>query len=167
MTDNDFLKECDAVPAFSDTSDDYLVKSFEEAGEKAEAEGFTIIYPSETEILVDLDDEAAQLSFAQRFKDVREILDKTPLGPLRITSTWASKSGQGRHVVVDLGAVITETSERIAWQALLGSDHKREAIAILRKRGGVPLPSRLFKPVEKKKGKKLPTTPAQDPIDLF
>lgn len=149
MTDNDFLKECNAWPAFSATSDDYFVKDYDTAGEKAVAEGFKIIYPSFSEILVDLDDHLAQLRFAERFKEVRGILEKTPLGPLRIKSTWVSKSGEGRHVVVDLGAAITETSERIAWQALLGSDHKREAIALLRKRGGVAEPSRLFKPAEK------------------
>jgi len=146
MTHETFLEKCgqDLPPAGA--PEGYLINSFRPAAESAVSRGFTIVLPESSEILIDLDDEAAELRFIERFTDIRGILQNTPLGAPQIVATWTSKSGKGRHVVVDMRVVIYDTSERIAWQALLGSDYKREAIALLRRRGGIPTPSRLFKP---------------------
>lgn len=109
--------------------------------QKAEERGLEIKYPKPNELFVDIDNAR---DFA-RFKVLVEMFSRMET-VTRWVETPSASGGQHRHVVVTLGRNVTEF-ERIAFQAMLGSDLKRELLSYERqKTGSHPHPSVFFEP---------------------
>ena len=106
---------------------------------EAEANGLEVIVAQDNQLLLDIDSPEQEVQFAAN-KDLLAAL----WGIVNIQS-WKSKSGIGRHVVIDLPQSLTH-EQRIGLQAAMGSDGKREIIAMKRAEANDPRPSVLFKP---------------------
>lgn len=112
---------------------------------EAQEDGFTVRVAQADEILLDLDTPESELQFNDNLQ-----LFASLFGVVNVEG-WKSKS-KGRHVVVHTATKRISDAERIALQAALGSDGKREIIAIKRLRDGDTRPSVLFRPTVKKGG---------------
>lgn len=108
---------------------------------KAKQEGFDVRMPGPKEVFLDLDSDAELALYKKRRPFAERLLGCWE------KERWRSKSGQGWHVVVQCACDITP-AQRIAIQAALGSDWKREIIGVLRLLNGVEEPTTLFKPTE-------------------
>jgi hypothetical protein len=75
-------------------------------------------------LLLDLDDPNAFLQFHQMLKLLQEHIDVTKI------DEWTSRSGSGLHVVLRIDAELS-IAERAGLQACLGSDPRRELLAIV------------------------------------
>lgn len=128
-------------------------QTLDDAQQKAAERGLEIKYPKSNELFIDIDNAR---DFA-RFKTLIEMLGRTePV--VGWVDTPSASGGQHRHVVVTLSRSVSEF-ERIAFQAMLGSDLKREILSYERlKTGSCPHPTMFFepkagaKPVAKKTG---------------
>lgn len=109
------------------------------AAEQAIEQGFEVVRSNERRLLLDLDDQPAVEAYCR----VRPLLSEH-FG-FTTSTTWASKSGKGSHVVIELERPLPFIT-RIALQAALGSDGKRELLSIIRMYHGCEEPSMLFKP---------------------
>lgn len=108
---------------------------------KADERGLDIRYPAANELFVDIDT-ARDLT---RFKTCIEMFSRMEK-VLFWQDTPSASGGQHRHIVVTLGRNVTEF-ERIAFQAMLGSDLKRELLSYERsKTGSHPNPTMFFEP---------------------
>lgn len=103
-----------------DSGDD----SVDKAKQKAAAKGCGVVYPKPNELFVDID---SNRDF-QAFKEAVEIFKR--FEPVTSWTYQPSSSGlPGRyHVTVTLARVVSDF-ERIAFQAMLASDHKRELLS--------------------------------------
>ena len=113
---------------------------------EAQEAGFTVMVAQADEILLDLDTPESELQFEGNLQLLASLFGVTNV------ERWKSKS-KGHHVIVHIATKGLSDAERIALQAALGSDGKREIIAIKRLRDGDTRPSVLFKPTVKKGGK--------------
>lgn len=121
-------------------SDRYDVKKDKERIDEARAAGFDIVESTPTTLLLDLDDNTAKVRFIAMYPMVSE---KYPIAKME---AWTSKSGQGAHVVLHLRDAL-EVGVRVALQAVLGSDAKRETLALYRYTESIRTePSLLFRP---------------------
>lgn len=110
----------------------------EAAIECAEKDGFTVIRSTETTLLLDLDDGQS----IDRYRKISKSIGA--LFGLKESSRWLSKSKVGTHVVVNCKPM--GFLERVALQAVLGSDPIREALAVGMYLDGHKDPSVLFQP---------------------
>lgn len=112
-----------------------------QAKEQADDRGLEIRYPKPNELFVDIDN-ARDFT---RFKDLVVMLDRMD----RVKGwqdTPSASGGQHRHVVVTMQRDVT-AFERIALQAMLGSDLKREMLSYERlATGSNPHPTVFFEP---------------------
>lgn len=120
-----------------------LTESAEKASGKALEAGFTVYRSEPHLLLLDLDDHAALERFHKLFPWFQE---KFPAA--FIEDFWTSKSGNF-HYIVSLGTSLP-IEERLILQAALGSDPKREILAVFRLHEGIDEPSLLFRPPPKK-----------------
>jgi len=111
---------------------------WEEAIEEAEAQGKTVVHSNRNVILLDLDNKESFYHYETMFPILRAFFNLTE------TDTWRSSSGKGRHVVLACDPLDFPT--RIALQAALGSDRKREGLALAMLKEGHGEHSFLFKP---------------------
>lgn len=108
--------------------------------EKAEALGCDVVRGAPDLLLLDFDD----VGSFERFDAMREMF--VQFFKPESFETWYSKSGAPkRHVAIRLTKPLG-VPERIALQAILGSDPKRELIGLIRYLSGQEEPSLLFKP---------------------
>lgn len=119
--------------------DSYDTEDRAEDIRRAEENGCTVVYPEGTHLLLDLDSVEDKVRFKKTFDLLKAKLDA------KILDKWISKGGTGRHVVIQVNRTLSHV-ERIALQAALGSDGKREIISLIRLWGGKPHPSLLFRP---------------------
>lgn len=113
----------------------------DEMQKRADDRNLDIRYPKPNELFVDIDN-ARDFT---RFKTLVEMIDRVE-GVARWVDTPSASGGQHRHIVVTLTRNVTEF-ERIALQAMLGSDLKREILSYERhKRGSHPHPTVFFEP---------------------
>ena len=110
---------------------------------KATKSGFAIVRTAPNLLLLDLDDAAACSKYLEMFPMVKEQIGLVKIGE------WVSKSGEGKHVVLQLDKPLP-VSQRMLLQAILGSDLKREMYNLKRVWDKESDPIVLFKP--KKKG---------------
>lgn len=107
----------------------------DEARASAEAQGFTVKIPTNTELFVDVDSDES----LSRFMSTISLIDD-----VNRWVTTPSKSGlPHRHIVVTLNRTVTHL-ERIALQAILGSDNRREAHSMIRLNNGDLHPTVFF-----------------------
>lgn len=88
---------------------------------KAARDGFTVIKAGPKELLLDLDTDASWKALDLRLQELKAVMPE--LKPLMVEE-WLSKSGVGHHVRISVALLLTRP-ERIALEALLGSDPKR------------------------------------------
>lgn len=89
--------------------------------------GLIMVVPgNEQELLLDLDDEASM-----RHMDAMIAVLRSNSIDVKVTSRTVSKSGVGRHVILQVPFELNDMT-RILWQACLGSDRKRELLSVLR-----------------------------------
>jgi hypothetical protein len=105
--------------------------------EKAAELGLVAFLPAEDELQLDLDTEED----VRRFDVAWPILSEH-FPTARCFST-PSKSGDGQHVRIRVPFSLT-TLQRIAFQAALGSDYKRELLAAIGEQLNIGIPTVLF-----------------------
>jgi hypothetical protein len=117
-----------------------LNTSSQSALDRARKENWRVVVPGAFELQVDIDSEEAFKEFELRFQKASE------LGFVSGFSSHPSKSGtEGRyHVTVRTPLKVENAIERIALQALLGSDWLRELRGIDRIRKGEAIPTLFF-----------------------
>lgn len=94
--------------------------------ENLKAEGYNIILPASNELQIDIDTYDGYQRFLTSFDILVRYFEEAKY------VEKASKSGlPHRHIVVTLPFEVSE-AERIAFQAALGSDHKREILGAIR-----------------------------------
>lgn len=98
---------------------------FEDPAKVAKREGLNLVLPKDSEIFVDIDDEADYLSM----KMILGVLQKNDID-ITIDKETISKSGNN-HVYLSINRTLTPL-ERVCLQACLGSDRKREVLSLLR-----------------------------------
>ena len=106
---------------------------------EAEAQGFVAVRPGLNQLQLDIDDDAAYQTYVRN----SGILRKYWL--VKDVQERPSKSGQSghRHITITLGRNVSDV-ERIALQAVLGSDLKREQFSLVRILEKDPLPTLFF-----------------------
>lgn len=132
---------------------DYLSNlSNDTAFERAAEAGLDVVVPDEYTLTVDYDAPVIDTAFFETL----EILQK--FYPVEIEKTLRSKSGN-YHIYLRSTEPLTDL-EKVALQAILGSDPKRELFSFVRvKEGGLGYPSILFE-------KKVTDAPAQEYVPL-
>lgn len=101
----------------------------------AKEQGLDVRYPMANELFVDIDDEHSQKVFDENYLLIE--------GTTGLSATPSRRKENGRHIIVTLNRNVTPI-ERIALQAALGSDPRREAHSLRRYFAGDPLPTLFF-----------------------
>jgi hypothetical protein len=110
--------------------------------DKAEAEGLRVVYPTEKELQIDIDNEQSYLFFLDRKNLVHRFIG------IEDFQVSPSKSGlPRRHITVRLKTPVT-VLERICLQACLGSDRVREVLGYVRYKHNDPSPTLFFEKKE-------------------
>lgn len=111
--------------------------------ERMMKEGFRIYYPEYNEITLDIDSEEDYQYFLSMYNRLKA--DKLPLFHDSTFIEQPSKSGlPNRHIIIRLNrSYILDDIERVAWQAVLGSDRVREMLSLFRIMGGDARPTLL------------------------
>jgi hypothetical protein len=109
-----------------------------------------IVLPKPNQLQLDYDSP----KLPERFGEALDLLTQAycKVRESLVYTVTVSKSGN-RHVTIDLPASVSPT-ERIAWQAIFGSDYKREGLGMMSIVRGIANPSLL---IEKKGGKPIQT----------
>lgn len=104
----------------------------------AEANNLRLVVPEEDELQLDIDSDADFEIFKQHIAILQE----------RSAYQWKFKPSrskpQGKHITVRLPGGKFTPLKRIALQAALGSDRKRELLSILDLENGDPMPTVFF-----------------------
>jgi len=91
----------------------------------AQALGLNVVYPADDELLLDIDSNADAEWLVQMLDVLRENDES-----VEVEKTTTSKSGN-LHVYIKMDRKLSSI-ERVALQACLGSDRKRELLSVLR-----------------------------------
>lgn len=118
-----------------------LVGTVDQAEEKAAAKGLQCILPHPSMLFIDIDDAESRVRLSKALVTLQ-----TTHPEIRIVREGPSQSGApGRcHVVVDIGRPVVSELERVALQAILGSDPVREALSWMHLQQGTTNVSRFF-----------------------
>ena len=120
----------------------YREDTIESAMEKAKLLGRIVVFPRPNELVIDIDNEAAMRKFVRgetRLHGVTYLVRPSP----------SMREGR-HHVVVTMPFVVTPI-ERIALQAMLGSDLTMEILSWLRLSRGIDEPTIFFERAERTK----------------
>ena len=131
-----------AVTTKTAEGDSYLIESFEGSQIIAKKQGMEIVHSTKERLLLDLDTGAQQDQYRNMLRRLKNIKG---LKGLSEKERWASKSGTGVHVVLELPRPFSVT-ERLLLQCCLGSDPMREALGLFLLLSGEENPIMLFKP---------------------
>jgi len=119
------------------------------AVEYAANNGLVIVTPQPKELLVDIDTEEQYQHFVKMYDHLKTLI--------HIKNRLEHKSRrkpEGRHVTVLLGYEPT-AMERVALQAILGSDPRRESYSIWRLHHNDPIPTLFYEKNEDKVNEEL------------
>jgi hypothetical protein len=122
------------------TVNEYLLEDFKAASDEAVAAGMTVVRSTPTTLLLDLDTSQQRDQYKVMFKRFNHLVKGA-----NESDRWASKSGDGIHVVVTLPEP-RPIEDRLLFQAVLGSDPVREMLGLALLRAGEANPIMLFKP---------------------
>ncbi len=107
---------------------------------KMKAQGFHVVLPTPTQLLIDIDSDEQFAIFEKQYKRFCEVHECTHV-------VTESKGGPPRrHIIVELPFEV-DSFKRITLQGILGSDPMRELLSYFRAQKGDPYPT-LF--IEKK-----------------
>lgn len=99
---------------------------------RCDQEGLRVVKPAPNELFVDIDSEEGRVTFNRVWP-----MFCPSMGAI-IIDRHPSKSGlPHEHIVIQLTGVVVTELERIALQAMLGSDGKRELFGYLRQSEGI------------------------------
>ncbi len=110
------------------------VRSLEGMLAEAAQKGCVVIYPKPDELFLDIDgsvDFARYNDALPLFRGLHEVVGIT------VTPSSSGKSGH-LHIIVKLAKPVPDDVIRVYWQALLGSDVKREILALKHLEEGYP-----------------------------
>ncbi len=99
-----------------------------------------VIFPEANQLFIDLDSQQDVVMFLERL----ELLNRFEVAA--VTSVTESHTDDHYHAVVTLSREPSPW-ERVATQAALGSDRKRELLAIINRTGDMPGPNCFFEVV--------------------
>ncbi len=128
----------------------------QQAIEDAEAEGTTVVKGTPTRLLLDIDSDEQWKHFQAMLPQVAFNLSRHVRTTIKKGVWWRSKN-KNRHVKLTLSKPLV-VPWRVAIQALLGSDSRRELLTLCRLGPKSPEPSMLFRPA----GAKLHNVPIQE-----
>lgn len=132
-------KILDDFSCMTETITTYKGAIFRDPDEEAKNYGLVAVHPCHDELQVDLDTEADYVVFQKRLCTFQK---HVPIVQVRVNP---SKSGlPHRHITVQLEENIESHWQRIAMQAVLGSDGNREMFNVIRTHGGGNAPSVFF-----------------------
>ena len=102
---------------------------------QAAIEGLNVVLPASNELLIDIDNEHSYMLFNKQIQIVQAFIGVVDI------REQASKSGQPYklHITVELDKDVTGM-ERLALQAMLGSDRVRELLGYVQEKNGDPHP---------------------------
>jgi hypothetical protein len=104
----------------------------QKAIDQAEREGLLVVYPKDNEIMIDIDNGHSLQLFQKQMDIVKKYI-----GVLGVEQ-HPSKSGEGKwHITVTLATTVTPL-ERLALQAMLGSDRVRELLGYVEYKNNDP-----------------------------
>lgn len=107
------------------------------------SEGYDILVPGDDELQLDLDSDEDYGRFVVAIARLKSEYDAKASDTELVWEERPSKSGlPHKHIIVHLPATITNL-ERIALQAVLGSDRTREMLSLFRLWDGDPVPTLL------------------------
>jgi len=136
---------------------EYMVRTEANLRSLAEANGLALRLPKMNELFIDLDSKGAQEQFLERYAKFVEIFHVTDF------TTTSSKSGYPHlHVIIAIDRDLTDM-ERVALQAALGSDPKREMLAV--KNNGVAENTSVLFEVKRDEAKKESTSQETEEAD--
>jgi len=121
-----------------DTKKSCPAKGSEDAILWAAENGLRVVFPQENQLLVDIDSPADRNIFDQN----RDVVEEA-YGIADESSAPSRSGGRKEHIIVTLERAITPL-ERIALQAVLGSDRRREAHSLRRLLAGEERPTLFF-----------------------
>jgi hypothetical protein len=98
-------------------------------------EGYITVTPESNELFIDIDTDDDYSLFQDQYKMlVRDV------GVVAMTENISRGGLPGRHIRIIMAFDMTD-AERIAWQASLGSDPKRELLSMMRLQRGDDYPT--------------------------
>lgn len=146
VLNNDDFKSFAGISEETKWGDPGYEESSEEFIKRIEDEGFKVVYPKSNELFIDIDSEKQLETFNSHFNRLHNEFNDMK----RIY--YPSKSGFPRtHIIVTMPFNMSNL-ERIAWQAVLGSDPVRELLSMIRLTNGLEHPTLFCEPKEKNNG---------------
>jgi hypothetical protein len=121
----------------------FIGPSSERAFKEAEAEGLEVVLPDDHTLQLDIDNDEDYDIYHENYPILEKyfkVLD---------TKEAPSRSGKGKHITILLHEELG-VYERIALQAALGSDRKREILNMVQARSGDPHPILFLEKKEQK-----------------
>lgn len=104
----------------------------------ARREGLRIVLPKFNEVQVDIDTDAAYAQYEAAYSLLTSSYDV-----IGSSERPSRNGGEGRHITVRFGHALTQM-ERIALQAVMGSDFRREIFSLERLKGGEAIPTLFY-----------------------
>lgn len=124
---------------------EFIAPNSQRAIEQAKQEKLEVVFPKKNQLQLDIDNDAAYAVYEAHY----DIVDG--YWGISYTDEQPSRSGKPgkKHITVTLSREVTN-KERIALQAFLGSDLKREVLSFVQEEEGDPHPTLfLEKPAQK------------------
>ncbi len=108
--------------------------------DQAFKQGVRVIIPKDRQLQIDIDSDDDYSRFTQAYDALKQHYLNVPL---YYKTSPSRNGGEGRHITVEMTEELAQI-ERIALQAILGSDWRRELFSLIRVRKGEPLPTLFF-----------------------
>jgi hypothetical protein len=107
----------------------------QKALDQAEHEGLTVVYPKDNEIMIDIDNPHSLQLFYKQMDIVKKYI-----GVIGEEQHLSKSGGEKWHITVTLTTTVTPL-ERLALQAMLGSDRVRELLGYVEYKNNDPTPT--------------------------
>ncbi len=102
----------------------------QKARDQAERENLVVVYPKDNEVMVDIDNNHSLQLFSKQITIVEKYI-----GVLGVEQHSSKSGGMKSHITVTLANPVTPI-ERLALQAMLGSDRVRELLGYVEYKNG-------------------------------
>ena len=130
------LESLDLAKAEPDSDFGLGAPNSEKARQLAEKENLLVVLPQPNELQLDIDNAESGNVFKRHY----QILDKY-IGIEKVEEHASRHGGDRKHITVTLKRPVLSLLERIALQAMLGSDRKRELLSLIESELGDETPT--------------------------
>lgn len=103
----------------------------------AEDHGMAILFPAPDELFIDIDNKESLQEFRESFALLRRMYDSQAS---YVKAESKTEDGEHWHIIVKLSKPVSAI-ERLALQAAMGSDNKRELLGYIRYKANDPKPT--------------------------